>query len=168
MSPPIADSASIASLSRAYEQAGRAGGSGIGRSSIAASEVQNGTKSANMRMLSPKGGIDFGWESVSTRSVVPGMSLSVQGGNTPDTIDAAIHAGCINLTNAKDSIKCDGDPLTGITSGPGNRAKVSVQSPSSEIESQEGGTHERQAFLQVPDIPVPVLCMGHNGIEATR
>ena len=58
------EGASIAALSRAYEQAGRVGGTEIGWASTASAQVQDAGKVASMCMHSPKGELGVSWKPV--------------------------------------------------------------------------------------------------------
>ena len=160
------EGASIAALSRAYEQAGRVGGTEIGWASTASAQVQDAGKVASMCMHSPKGELGVSWKPVSARGVVPGVPFTVESGNNACSIESAINAGILNVPTSHDTIHSEGHSVSSINHHSGGGAQVQVQSSCSEIASQEGWANKGQTLLQVSKVPMRLLCMGPHRDEA--
>ena len=190
------DGSPVARLSKAYSQAGRAGSIDCDWNSTFIEEVPNASSSERGVMCAPHGKSHWCREPISTRSLVPGMSHEMEGGNykwegcrainacehSEEAINAGEYGSGVRHTQSinPEDVDSYGKWTGGESASERSRKSVSVEGTTShrdemsmwkagrKIEGEEGWRDKGKALLQVPKEDLRVLCLGSHGASAAE
>ena len=156
--------ASVAELSRAYQQTGRAGGAAQVWDPNSAAQVQSCATGASMCLPTSQRKSVWGSQSISEGCMVSGLSCPMEGGNCSESISTAISAGIIDFEEPRNPVINAGDSIAQVKclSDRGGH-EVQVRAPCNKAASEEGRRNEGTSFLQVPRSCLRILRVGPSG-----
>ena len=146
------DCAPVACVSRAYEQARDVCRANQDWYPPGTQEDDKASSSRRAWMPSPGDQAVWSWESISTRSVVPGLSCSLEGGDYIQRTKDTIHEGQPSITEEQGSVDRFSIECRSSITNDGNKLKgcgVPVQASSSADQSSEGRSDKGTSLLQV-------------------